>query len=395
MADIDSQSTIPNNLRTCPKDIAHYFADLSDPRSHVNRLHPLSSVLVIAIMGILAGAKGPTSIARWAKSKTSFLESCLPLPNGVPRKDVFRMVLSRLSPKVFQACFAKWLESLKSQALANGDSKRPIFAVDGKTNRRSHDHANGLGALHSVTIWASELGLSLAQVPCAEKSNEITAIPEVLQLIDISGAIVTIDAMGCQKEIAKVVIDRDADYVFSLKGNQGKLHEEVMSHFSKHFANDFADVDARQHITSETSHGRAETRTYVQCPVPTELTTNQEWAGLKTIGMVTRCYTQKGEEYSEVRYFISSLKMGVKEFSRGVRQHWGTENGQHWILDVTFREDESRIRGKEVRENFAWLNRLALSLLKQHPEKTSIALKRQSCAWDENYLLQVLTGIKG
>ena len=395
MADIDSQSTIPNNLRTCPNEIAHYFDDLSDPRSHVNRLHPLSSVLVIAIMGILAGAKGPTSIARWAKSKTSFLESCLPLPNGVPRKDVFRIVLSRLSPKVFQACFVKWLESLKGQAMEIGDIERPIFAVDGKTNRRSHDHANGLGALHSVTIWASELGLSLAQVPCAEKSNEITAIPEVLQLIDISGAIVTIDAMGCQKEIAKEIIERKADFVLGLKGNQGKLHEEVLNHINKHIVNDFADINARRHIVTETSHGRAETRTYIQFPVPEELTKSKEWTGLKTIGMVTRCYTQNGEDYSDVRYFISSLTLRVKEFDRAVRQHWGTENGQHWILDVTFREDESRICGKEVRENFAWLNRLALSLLKQHPEEASIALKRQSCGWDDNYLLQVLTGIEG
>jgi len=203
MADIDIQSTSPSIQRTCPNDIAQYFHDLRDPRSHVNRLHPLSSVLVMAIMAILAGAKGPTSIARWAKTKASFLGTCLPLPHGVPRKDVFRVVLSRLNPKIFQACFAKWLESLKLQALENCAIQRPIFGVDGKTNRRSHDHANGLGALHSVTIWASELGLSLAQVACAEKSNEITAIPEVLQLIDISGAIITIDAMGCQKAIVK------------------------------------------------------------------------------------------------------------------------------------------------------------------------------------------------
>lgn len=394
MADIDIPSASPTFQRTCPNDIAQYFQDLHDPRSPVNRLHPLSSVIVISIMGILAGAKGPTSIARWAKIKTDFLTSCLHLPHGVPRKDVFRIVLSRLNPKVFQACFAHWLESLKLQALENEKIDRPIFAVDGKTNRRSHDHANGLGALHSVTIYASELGLTLAQVACAEKSNEITAIPEVLQLIDITGAIITIDAMGCQKEIAKEIINRKADYVFGLKGNQGKLHEQVMDYVNKHLDNDFADVNARQHIVTETSHGRVETRTYIQFPVPEELTTRKEWAELNSIGMVTRCYTKDGKEYSDVRYFISSLKMGVKEFARAVRQHWGTENGQHWILDMTFREDDSRICGKEIRENFAWLNRLALSLLKQHPEDASIAMKRQSCGWDDNYLLQVVTGTK-
>jgi predicted transposase YbfD/YdcC len=395
MAPTDSQCTDARSQRTCPKDIAQYFEGLPDPRSSINRLHPLSSVLVIAIMAILGGANGPTAIARWAKIKATFLGTCLPLPHGVPRKDVFRIVLSRLSPQVFQACFAQWLESLKLQALENRQIDRPILAIDGKTNRRSHDHAKGLGALHSVTIWASELGLSLAQVACAEKSNEITAIPEVLQLIDITGAIITIDAMGTQKEIAKEIINRKADYVLALKGNQGTLHEEVMNYIAQQLDNNFADVKARQHIEKETAHGREETRTYVQFPVPTESIKSKEWAGLATMGMVTRCYTQNGKPYSDVRYYISSLKMGVKEFARAVRQHWGTENGCHWTLDMIFREDESRIRGKQVRENFAWLNRLALSLLKQHPEKTSIALKRQSCGWDDNYLLQVLTGIAG
>lgn len=395
MADIHTQSTTPNNQHTCPIDIAAYFDGLPDPRSHVNRLHPLPDVLVIAIMGILAGAKGPTSIARWAKTKTAFLSSCLPLPHGVPGKDVFRIVLSRLSPKVFQACFVHWLESLKLKGLENNDIQRPIFAVDGKTNRRSHDHANGLGALHSVTIWASELGLSLAQVACAEKSNEITAIPEVLQLIDITGAIITIDAMGTQKAIATQIIAKKADYVFALKGNQEKLFDAVKNHIGKHLENDFADVEARQHVVTEKLHGRIETRSYTQMPVPIDLPMLDEWAGLKSIGMAVRCYEQDGNEMIDIRYYISSLKVGVKDFARAVRQHWGTENGQHWILDMTFREDESRIRGKEVRENFAWLNRLALSLLKQHPEETSIALKRQSCGWDDNYLLQVLTGIGG
>lgn len=395
MTDIDTKPNRTNNQRSCPKDIAFYFQELPDPRSSVNRLHPLSSVLVIAIMGILAGAKGPSSIARWAKTKASFLRNCLPLPYGVPRKDVFRIVLSRLDPKLFQACFAKWLESLRLQAMEERDITRPILAVDGKTLRRSHDRAKGLAALHSVTIWASELGLSLAQVACAEKSNEITAIPEVLQLVDIRGAIITIDAMGTQKEIAQEIIHRKADYVLALKGNHEKLFEEVLGIISKHIENNFADANARQHVVIETCHGREETRTYIQFPVPPELTKKKDWAGLATIGMVTRCYTKEGKEYSDVRYYISSLTMGVKVFARAVRQHWGTENGCHWILDMIFREDESRIRGRYIRQNFAWLNRLALSLLKQHPEKASIASKRQSCGWDKNYLLQVLTGIAG
>ena len=381
--------------RTNPMDIAKYFEELPDPRCHINRRHQLSSVLVIAIMAILAGANGPTSIARWARTKSSFLGQCLPLPHGIPRKDVFRIVLSRLSPQLFQACFANWLQALKLSALENLEIERPIFGIDGKTHRRSHDHAHGLGALHSVSIWASELGLSLAQVACAEKSNEITAIPEVLQLIDITGAIITIDAMGCQTEIAKQIIEGKADYVLALKGNQEKLHNAVIDYINKHLDNDFADVKARQYIVTERLHGREETRTYTQIPVPRDLAMRANWLGLKTIGMAVRCYTKDGQEYSDVRYFISSLKMGVKEFGRAVRGHWGSENGCHWTLDMTFREDESRIRGPKIRENFAWLNRLALSLLKQHPEKMSIAMKRQTCGWDDNYLLQVPTGIEG
>ena len=379
--------------RTCPMDIASYFAQLPDPRCHVNRLHPLSSVVVISILGILAGANGPTAIAKWARAKEAFLRRSLPLPHGVPRKDVFRIVLSRLSPKLFQACFADWLDALRLHAMANLNIDRPIYGIDGKTNRRSHDHANGLGALHSVSVWASELGLSLGQVACAEKSNEITAIPEVLQLVDIAGAIITIDAMGTQKAIAQQIIDGKADYVLALKGNQEKLHEAVKDYIGKQLENDFADVDARQHIVTETLHGHKEKRIYTQLSVPKDLPMLAEWAGLKTIGMAVRCYEKDGEEIVEIRYFISSLGMGVKTFARAVRGHWGSENGCHWTLDMTFREDESRIRGPRIRENIAWLNRLALSLLRQHPMKDSIAMKRRLCGWDDTFLLEVLTGI--
>lgn len=378
--------------RTSPNDIANYFQQLADPRSHVNRLHPLSSVLVIAIMAILAGANGPTAIARWARSKKDFLSQCLNLPHGVPGKDVFRIVLLRLDPKIFQQCFHHWLESLRLRALQKENVEQPIFAIDGKTNRRSHDHAKDLGALHSVSVWASELGLSLAQVACAEKSNEITAIPEVLQLVDIAGAIITIDAMGAQKAIAKQIIAGEGDYVLNLKGNQEKLHEFVQDYVAKQVENNWDNVPVRQHTVTETLHGQEETRTYTQFPVPEDLPMLAEWAGLKTIGMVVRSYFKDGKEHSDIRFFICSLDMGVKNFARAVRQHWGCENSCHWTLDMTFREDESRIRGKYIRENFAWLNRLALSLLKQHPAKESIAGKRQLCGWDDAFLLQVLTG---
>src|SRR3954447_22739420 len=193
-------------------EIIGYFDDLEDPRDTVNRKHPLVSVVVIAMLAVLAGAGGPTAIARWAALKAEFLTGILPLPNGIPRKDVFRRVLGLLQPAAFQACFATWLASLRAQATATAGVDQPVFAVDGKTARRSHDRSKGLGALHCVSVWASDFGLSLGQVACAEKSNEITAIPELLRLVDIKGAIITIDALGTQQAIAAQIIDGGADY---------------------------------------------------------------------------------------------------------------------------------------------------------------------------------------
>jgi hypothetical protein len=211
-------------------DIARHFEDLEDPRSEVNLQHPLISVVVISLMAVLAGASGPTAIARWAQLKADELLNVLPLPNGIPRKDVFRRVLSALKPEAFQTCFANWLASLRAGAAAATGIDQPILAVDGKTLRRSHDRRKGLDALHSVSVWASEFGLTLGQVATDQKSNEITAIPEVLKLVDLRGAIVTIDAMGTQKAIAAQVVDSGADYVFGLKGNQSKLHEAAANY---------------------------------------------------------------------------------------------------------------------------------------------------------------------
>jgi predicted transposase YbfD/YdcC len=386
-------NAVIDTQHTSLADIAKHFDTLEDPRSSINRRHPLTSVVVIAIMAILAGANGPTAIAQWARAKQAFLGQGLRLPFGVPCKDVFRVVLTLLNPQVFQACFTDWLKSLRLDAMENRKIDRPIYGVDGKTLRRSHDRGQGLSALHSVSVWASELGLSLGQFACADKSNEITAIPELLRLIDITGAIITIDAMGTQKAIAKEIVDGKADYVLALKGNQEKLHDAVIDYITTQLEKDFADVDARQLLVTETLHGQTETRIYTHMPVPKDLPMRDEWAGLKSMGTVVRCYQKDGKEMADIRYYISSLKVGVKLFARAVRGHWGIENGCHWTLDMTFREDESRIRGKKIRENFAWLNRLALSLLKQHPSKDSIAMKRRVCGWDDAFLLEVLTGI--
>jgi len=373
-------------------EVVGYFEELEDPRSSINLQHPLVSVVVIAVMGILAGAGGPTAIAKWAATKKEFLLKVLKLPNGIPRKDVFRRVLTLLKPGAFQACFVNWLQSLRAKAAAATGVEQPILAVDGKTSRRSHDHSKGLGALHSVSVWASEFGLSLGQVACAEKSNEITAIPELLRLVDIAGTIITIDAMGTQKAIAAQIIDSDADYVLALKGNQETLHQAVIDYIDEQSENDFADVKARRHLTEETGHGREETRSYIQMPVPETLQGLELWKGLKSIGLVVSACVRDGKETFETRYYISSLAVSVKRFAHAIRSHWGIENSCHWSLDVTYREDESRIRDKHMRENFAWLNRLTLSLLKQHPGRDSIVMKRRCCGWDENFMLEVLTG---
>jgi predicted transposase YbfD/YdcC len=371
-------------------EIVVHFQELEDPRSTVNRRHPLVSVVVIALLAVLAGAGGPTAIARWAALKEEFLLQVLNLPNGVPRKDVFRRVLMVLKPAAFQACFARWLQSLRIEAGADTGVEQPVLAVDGKTARRSHDRTKGLGALHSVSVWASEYGLSLGQVACAEKSNEITAIPELLRLVDTKGAIITIDAMGTQKAIAEQIVEGGADYVLALKGNQEALHQAVIVHINEQLEGDLA--DAQEQVTTETGHGREETRIYLQLPAPETLPGFTLWKGLKSIGLVTSCCLRDGVETIEARYYISSLEVDVKQFARAVRGHWSVENGCHWVLDMTFREDESRIRERHLRENFAWLNRFALSLLKQHPGRHSLVMKRLSCGWSNAFLMEVITG---
>jgi len=380
-----------NHIQISVQEIAQYFEELEDPRSAINRRHPLVSVVVISVMAVLAGASGPTAIAGWANDNKELLLTLLPLPNGIPQKDVYRRVLSALKPEAFRACFARWLQSLRTKAEAASSVQQPVFAIDGKTLRRSHDRRKGLGALHSVSAWASEFGLTLGQVATEEKSNEITAIPELLRLVDIKGAIITIDAMGTQKAIPKQIVEGEADYVLALKGNQDTMHQAVISYVDEQKKNNFADVAARKYTTREKGHGREETRTYIQMPASTSLPGFRLWKGLKSIGLAISVCVRNGKQTTETRYDISSLPVGVKRFARAVRGHWAIENTCHWCLDVTYREDESRIRGAHIRDNFAWLNRFTLSLLKQHPSNESIAMKRKHCAWNRTFLTEVLT----
>lgn len=369
------------------ESLKKHFAELPDPRSSVNRRHLLIDVIVICVCAVVAGADGPAAIAQWAKLNREWLKQFLELPEGIPSRDTCRRILQRLQPQSFQLCFATWIKSLVGSAGAE------FLAIDGKTLRRSHDRKQQLGPLHMVSVWATEQRLTLGQVATAEKSNEITAIPQVLDLVDVKGAVVTIDAMGCQKEIAQDIVNREGDYVLPVKGNHSKLEEAIHEVFSDHLEDDFQRVKVSRHTTEEQHHGRLEYRSYLQIDVPESLSGRQEWAGLKTLGMVIRTRKSGEKETGEVQYYISSLKRNDKRFARAIRGHWGIENTCHWSLDMMFREDESRTRERHVAENLSWLRRFALGLIKQHPDqKMSQVMKRRACGWSNDFLTEVLIG---
>ena len=304
-------------------EIVASFSTLEDPRSHINRRHPLPSILVVAVLAVLAGAAGPTAISRWAKYKEEFLTGLLDLPNGIPAKDVFRRVLMIIKPDAFEAAFNAWIARLRDQATAETGVDRPIISIDGKTARRSHDAREDLGPLHVVTAWAGEYGLALGQEVCAEKSNEITAIPELLKKIDVRGGIVTIDAMGTQKAIAAEIIGGKADYVLALKRNHESLHAAVIEHIDERLDGDIG--TAQELTTTDRGHGREEQRTYLQLPAPEGLPGQDHWKGLKSVGVVTSRRVEGEQESIEVRYYLSSLPVDLNLFARAVRGHWSVE----------------------------------------------------------------------
>jgi predicted transposase YbfD/YdcC len=325
---------------------------------------------------------------RWAKAKKDWLGQFLELPNGIPSRDCLRRVLSALKPEAFQECFQRWIaESLTGDA----DGSHRTIAIDGKTMRRSHDRAGGLGPLHLVSAWASEQGIALGQIATEEKSNEITAIPELIDQIDIQGAVVTIDAMGCQKEIAKKIKGGGGDYVLAVKDNQPKLHQAIQEFFVEAMEDDLGPVSHRRHETHETGHGRMDDRYYYLAKLPDDFAFKKQWPGVKAIGMAIRI-TEKsdGTTSEDVRYFIASRYLSGKRFAQSVRGHWAIENSLHWVLDVTFNEDQSRARERHLADNLSWLRRFGVSLLKQHPWKDSIKGKSQIAGWSNDFLMQVL-----
>ena len=368
--------------------MVRYFEALPDPRHHRNRRHLLVDVITIAVCGVIVGCDGPTAIRIWAKAKEEWLKQFLELPHGIPSRDCIRRVLTALKPEAFQECFASWIARLVS----DGVTGKSIVAIDGKTLRRSHDAKNGLGPLHLVSAWATDNGLSLGQVATEAKSNEITVIPELIDRIDVKGAIVTIDAMGCQKEIAGKIIDAGGDYVLAVKDNQPKLREAIEEVFSDRGQADLVKMPHRQHQTSESGHGRKDERHYVLAKLPEDFPLKDHWPGLKAIGMAVRTTERAdGTTTGDVRYFISSAFTSGKRFAEAVRGHWAIENSLHWVLDVTFDEDRSRTRKRRIADNLSWLRRFAISLLKRHPSEHSIKGKSRMAGWNNEFLMEVLT----
>ncbi len=369
--------------------IAKYFESLPDPRHTRNRRHLLLDVIVIAVCGMIVGCKGPTSIERWAKAKEDWLRELLRLAHGIPSRDCIRRVLSALKPEAFQKCFQEWIAAC---LLDDANGSHRTIAIDGKTIRRSHDKSAGLGPLHIVSAWAGEQGIALGQLATEEKSNEITAIPELIDQIDLTGAVVTIDAMGCQKAIAQKIVDGGGDYVLTAKENQPKLYQAIQTFFDEQTEDDFEHAHYRRHETREKGHGRRDERYYYLAKLPGEFPLKKQWPGIQAIGMVIRMTENSdGTERAEVRYFIASRYLSGQRFARSVRGHWGIENSLHWVLDVTFDEDQSRARQRHLADNLSWLRRFAISLLKQHPSKHSIKGKSEIAGWSNDFLLQVLT----
>jgi predicted transposase YbfD/YdcC len=370
-----------------------FFGDLPDPRQPGKVIYPLPEVLLLCLLAVLAGAEDFVAIARWGRGRINFLRRFLAFKDGTPSHDQLGDIFATLDATIFQRCFVAWVASITGVST-------DVIAIDGKTSRRSADKRKGKAAIHMVSAFAARQRLVLGQVKVADKSNEIIAIPALLDMLSIEGAVVTIDAMGCQRDISQKVIDKKADYILALKGNQGTLREDVEVFAAEQKANGFKDTKISQHKTVDADHGRIETRTYTVIHDVAWLQDSHEWPGLKSVVMVeseretpaTAKDPTKIER--ETRFYITSLVWLAGQIAPAIRGHWMIENGLHWIMDMMFRDDECRVRTENAPANFTTIKHMALNLirLKSSGKKDSMRTRRFVASWDDDYLASLVGG---
>jgi predicted transposase YbfD/YdcC len=365
--------------------IETHFGTLKDPRAAYRIEHKLIDILIITICATICGANDWEAIAEYGQTKQDWLKTWLELPNGIPSPDTFSRVLARIKPAELQKCFMGWMEAVGQ--VTEGE----LLNIDGKTLRGAKESGNSRSLIHMVSVWSASQHLVLGQTKVSEKSNEITAIPPLLEMLAIRGCLVSIDAMGCQTEIAKTIVEQGADYVLALKGNQGDLHTDVVQLFTAAGKQDFRNIEHQFHSTVSKGHGRIETRRYWTMGNTDHLIGSHKWSGLKSIGMVESQREMNGKVSIEQRYYILSIQSDVQRFSTAVRSHWSIENQLHWILDVGFGEDDAQSCSGYSAENLAVIRHVGINLLSRDKQtKVGVKTKRLKAGWDDNYLKTVL-----
>ena len=366
--------------------ITDHFSVIEDPRIDRSKHHKLIDIITIAICAVICGAEGWTDIETYGVTKYEWLKQFLELPNGIPSHDTFARVFARLNPQQFQQCFVNWIKAI------NKITEGEVIAVDGKTLRHSYDKGAGIGAIHMVSAWATQNRLVIGQIKVDKKSNEITAIPDLIRILELSGCIVTIDAMGCQRKIVKLITEQSADYIITLKKNQCSLYKTVEDLFAEAIRTGFQGIEHSAYHTKEQAHGREYIRHYLMLTnIKSRVDPNNKWSQLKSIGLVESVRTVDGKTTVETRYYISSLANNAELFGQSVRSHWGIENSLHWVLDVALNEDDCRIRKDNAPENFSIMRRLAVNLLgREKSNKRGVKNKQFLAAMDNEYLSKVL-----
>jgi predicted transposase YbfD/YdcC len=384
-----AEVAVDGDARAFVEGIENCFSDLKDPRIVASCDHRLLDIVVITILAVLSGADDWTDLQTFGEVRHAWLKTFLALPHGIPSHDTFRRVFGLLDPRQFAACLFRWTQAIQE---ATGGK---LISIDGKTLRRSFAKRSGKAALHLVTAWSGENGLTLGQVACEEKSNEITAIPELLKLLSLRGCTVTIDAMGCQKEIAAGIRGEGGHFVLALKGNQPGLEADMHELYFQAIDSDFAHLTHAEWEATETAHGRTETRNVHVLVIPKDHPQRRQWKDLHTLAVITTCRRQKDQENWETRWYVSSHPPRAGALAGAIRKHWGIENGQHWVLDVAFDEDRRRQQDRRGAVNLAAVRRLAVSLLRQDKSlKRGAKCKRMACALNPSYLLRVLHNAK-